>query len=60
MVGSLRQRNNMDVGKITHAPDSRQKGIKTHLKVMMGPDPMVPGLCVVLGLIQTNFDQFYI
>ena len=32
MVGSRRQRNNMDVGKITHAPDSRQKGIKTLLK----------------------------
>ena len=32
MVGSRRQRNNMDVGKITHAPDSQQKGIKTLLK----------------------------
>ena len=32
MVGSSRQRNNMDVGKITHAPDSQQKGIKTLLK----------------------------
>ena len=32
MVGCVRQRNNMDVGKITHAPSSQQKGIKTLLK----------------------------
>ena len=55
MVGSSRQRNNMDVGKITHAPDSQQKGIKTLLKGDDGTGPSGSNALCWIGLDSDKF-----